>query len=152
MWGAIDCQLANKQKLLSQYDPNVSVIQRGKSNGEVESSNNLWHDESRDGLIVDYLLEKTKTSDALQIEPAIKRLTETQSLLVTSLWGDRGLHRAATQQTLQTKGVYCGLCPRNVKEPVIYGSELDFMGEVPWHSQPSGHSSLPFSVFSGINN
>ena len=81
------------------------MIQRGKSNGEVEFGNNLWHGESRDGLIVDYLLEKkNKTSDALQIEPAIKRLTETQSLPVTSLWGDRGLHRAANRTDSANRG------------------------------------------------
>lgn len=109
-------KLANKDKVLSLYDRHVQVIKRGKSNGEVEFGNNLWLGESRDGFIVDYLLEKEKTSDAEQIESAIDRLTEEQALPVTSVWGDRGLHSKENEQTLKDKGIDCGLCPRDVKE------------------------------------
>lgn len=109
-------KLANKDKVLSLYDPDVQVIKRGKSNGEVEFGNNLWLGESRDGFIVDYLLEKEKTSDAKQVEPAITRLTEEQSLPVSSVWGDRGLHSAENERTLEAEGIYSGLCPRDVNE------------------------------------
>lgn len=40
------------------YDPDVQVIVRGKSGAEVEFGNKLWLGETREGLIVDYLLEK----------------------------------------------------------------------------------------------
>jgi hypothetical protein len=109
-------KLSNEDKILSLYDEDVQVIKRGKSSAEVEFGNNLWLGESDDGFIVDYLLEKDKTSDAKQIEPAITRLVEEQSLPVKSVWGDRGLHSAANEKTLDSKGIRSGLCPRDVKE------------------------------------
>ena len=109
-------KLSNKDKTLSLYDGDVQVIKRGKSNAEVEFGNNLWIGENSDGLIVDYLLEKKKTSDAKQIEPAITRLVEEQSLPLKSVWGDRGLHSADNEATLESHEIRSGLCPRNVKE------------------------------------
>jgi len=107
-------KIANKEKTLSLYDADVQVITRGKSNGEVEFGNNLWIGENNDGFIVDYLLEKEKTSDAKQIEPAITRLVKEQSLPIKSVWGDRGLHSAANVEILKSNDIYSGLCPRDV--------------------------------------
>jgi len=108
-------KLANKEKILSFYDPYVQVIKRGKSNAEIEFGNNLWLGETREGLIVDYLLEKEKTSDAKQIKPAMARLIKEQNLPIKSAWGDRGLHSAANEKTLETLNIRSGLCPRDVK-------------------------------------
>ena len=109
-------KIANKDKTLSLYDADVQVIKRGKSNGEVEFGNNLWLGENNDGFIVDYRLEKEKTSDAKQIQAALTRLTEDQSLPIKSVWGDRGLHSADNEEALELKGIYSGLCPRDVSE------------------------------------
>lgn len=87
-------QLANKDKILSLYDPDLQVIKRGKDGAEVEFGNNIWLGESGDGFIVDYLLEREKPSDSKQVIPASKRLIKEQSLPVTHVWGDRGLHSA----------------------------------------------------------
>ncbi|NBB81499.1 MAG: hypothetical protein GVY36_19015 [Verrucomicrobia bacterium] len=108
-------KVANKDKTLSLYDNDVQVIKRGKSNAEVEFGNNLWIGESREGFIVDYALEQQKTSDAKQVEASITRLVDEQSLPVTSVWGDRGLHSEANEELLESKGIYSGLCPRDVK-------------------------------------
>jgi len=108
-------KLANKDKTLSLYDDDVQVIKRGKTGAEVEFGNNLWIGENRDGFIVDYALEKEKTSDAKQVEASITRLVDEQSLPVASVWGDRALHSQANEEFLQSKGIYSGLCPRDVK-------------------------------------
>lgn len=105
----------NKDKTLSLYEPDVQVIKRGKSNAEVEFGNNLWIGENQDGFIVDYALEQEKTSDTKQIEASITRLVDEQSLPVSSVWGDRGLHSAANEKFLHSKEIYSGLCPRDVK-------------------------------------
>lgn len=107
-------KMVNKEKTLSLYDAHVQVITRGKSNGEVEFGNNLWIGENNDGFILDYLLEKEKTSDAKQVEPAIDRLLKEQSLPIKSVWGDRGLHSAANEEKLKSNQIYSGLCPRDV--------------------------------------
>ncbi|MGB6219668.1 hypothetical protein [Haloferula sp.] len=109
-------KLPNTKKILSFYDPDVQVIVRGKSNAEVEFGNNLWLGETREGFIADYLLEKEKTSDAKQIQPAIMRLVRDQCLPVGNVWGDRALHSAANDEFLKSQEIRSGLCPRNVVE------------------------------------
>ena len=109
-------KLPNKDKILSLYEPDIQVIVRGKSGAEVEFGNNLWLGETREGIIVDYLLEKDKTADAKQIAHAIQRLVGEQGLAVAKVWGDRGLHSAANETALQTRGIKSGLCPRDVNE------------------------------------
>lgn len=109
-------RLANKNKILSLYDSDIQVIVRGKSGAEVEFGNNLWLGETREGLIIDYVLEKEKTADAKQIQPAIERIVRQQGLPVANVWGDRGLHSAANEELLETHHIRSGLCPRNVTE------------------------------------
>ena len=109
-------KLPNTKKILSLYDPDVQVILRGKSNAEVEFGNNLWLGETREGLIADYVLEKKKTSDAKQIQPAIQRLVDEQGLAVGNVWGDRALHSMENEELLETHNIRSGLCPRNVTE------------------------------------
>lgn len=109
-------KLSNKKKILSLYDPDIQVIVRGKSGAQVEFGNNLWLGETREGLIIDYLLEKEKTSDAKQIQPAIGRLVNQRQLPVLNVWGDRALHSAANEKFLADQQIRSGLCPRNVSE------------------------------------
>lgn len=109
-------KLPNKDKIFSLYDPDVQVIKRGKAAAEIEFGNNLWLGESRDGFIIDYCLEKTKTGDSKQVLPAIERIVNEQSLPVTHVWGDRGLQSAGNEKELGEQGIYSGLCPRNISE------------------------------------
>lgn len=109
-------KLPNAKKILSLYDPHVQVLKRGKSGAEVEFGNNLWLGETREGLIVDYLLEKEKTSDPKQIKPALARLIENQKLPLKNAWGDRGIYSQANAKLLEENGIRSGLCPRDVSE------------------------------------
>jgi hypothetical protein len=59
---------------------------------------------------------RKKNSDAKQVEPAITRLVEEQSLPVKSVWGGRGLHSAANQESLKSREIRSALYPRDVKE------------------------------------
>jgi hypothetical protein len=49
-------QVANAQKILSLYEPEVRVIVRGKAGAEVEFGNTVLLGETRQGLILDYEL------------------------------------------------------------------------------------------------
>lgn len=109
-------KLPNKDKILSLYDPDVQVIKRAKSNAEVEFGNKLWLGETREGVIVDYRLEKEQSNDAHQIGPAMDRLVSKQQLAVKSVWGDRGLHSESNEKLLRELGIRSGLCPRNILE------------------------------------
>lgn len=107
---------ANKEKILSLYDGDVEVIKRGKNGAEVEFGNKLWLGETREGLIVDYLLEKEQSSDSHHIAPAIDRLVREQALSINNVWGDRGVHSGSNEKLLNKLGIRSGLCPRNVEQ------------------------------------
>jgi len=109
-------KLPNHKKILSLYDPHVQVIKRGKSGADVEFGNNLWLGETREGLIIDYLLEQEKTSDPKQIKPTLTRLIDEQNLPIKNIWGDRGIHSEKNEKLLEKHGIRSGLCPRNVAE------------------------------------
>jgi len=42
-------------------------------------------------------------------------LVEEQNLPIKSAWGDRGLHSAANEKTLEALNIRSGLCPRDVR-------------------------------------
>jgi hypothetical protein len=109
-------KLPNHKKILSFYDKHVQVIKRGKSGAEVEFGNNFWLGETQEGLIIDYLLEKEKTSDPKQIKPALERLMDQQNLPLKNAWSDRGIHSSANEKLLKKYGIRSGLCPRDVTE------------------------------------
>lgn len=109
-------KLKNEDKILSLYDADLDVIVRGKANASVEFGNKLWLGETREGLIVDYLLEKEQTSDSKHVLPAVERLNQEKNLPVSKVWGDRGLDSATNARELSKRGIYNGLCPKNVVE------------------------------------
>ncbi|MEA3363635.1 MAG: hypothetical protein U9Q61_10270 [Thermodesulfobacteriota bacterium] len=47
-------RVANKDKILSLYEPDVRVMVRGKADAEVEFGNGFYLAEQADGLIVDW--------------------------------------------------------------------------------------------------
>jgi hypothetical protein len=61
-------KLANDEKLLSLFEPDIHLIVRGKAGGEVEFANLLILGEQSDGLIIDWELFKEEV-------PADTRLT-----------------------------------------------------------------------------
>ena len=71
-----------------------------------------WEKAVTDSLLITF--GRVKTSDSKQVIPASKRLIEEHSLPVTHVWGDRGLHSAQNEQALAQRGVYSGLCPRDI--------------------------------------
>lgn len=109
-------KVRNEDKILSLYDDSINVIVRGKADAEVEFGNKLWLGETREGIIVDYMLYEDNPSDPKLIKPAILRLTETQGLDLKHAWGDRGLFSKANKAMLEERGIRSGLCPRDVAE------------------------------------
>ncbi|MEI6396225.1 MAG: hypothetical protein WCT12_34615 [Verrucomicrobiota bacterium] len=109
-------KVQNKDKILSLYDDSINVIVRGKANAEVEFGNKLWLGESREGIIVDYMLYQDNPSDPALVKPAIQRLVDAQGLDLKHAWGDRGLFSRANQEMLEQRGIRSGLCPRAVAE------------------------------------
>jgi len=109
-------RVRNEDKILSLYDSDVEVIVRGKAGAEVEFGNKLSLVESRQGLIIDYLLHREKVSDGKLVEPSVQRMVVRMDLPVKKLWADRGMFSAANEALLREYGIESGLCPRNPAE------------------------------------
>jgi hypothetical protein len=99
--------VANADKILSLYEPDIHVLVRGKARAEVEFGNTLMLCEQEQGLIVDYELFKEQApADARLLPECTRRLQKDFSGLLPrgdfkiSLAGDRGYDSGANQSRL----------------------------------------------------
>jgi hypothetical protein len=110
-------KVANAEKLLSLYDPDIHVIVRGKAGAEVEFGNSLYVAEQNEGLIVDWKLYREQApSDATILEDSLDRMHETFERYPLGVGADRGFARKATSRRLERLDIYDGICPRSPQD------------------------------------
>ncbi len=107
-------RVANKDKILSLYEPDVHVLVRGKADAEVEFGNGFYLAEQADGLIVDWsFIKEQPSSDNKLVADSIMRLTRTYGT-PQSYSGDRGFDAQNNRDDLAAKNIVNGICPRSV--------------------------------------
>ena len=107
-------QVANDEKLLSLFEPDIHVIVRGKAGEEVEFGNLLVLGEQRDGLIVDWELFKEEVpADMRLVRPSVERTESALEVAIKGLVTDRGFDNKANVKWLEQRGTFAGLCPRD---------------------------------------
>jgi hypothetical protein len=107
-------QVANDEKLLSLFEPNIHVIVRGKAGAEVEFGNLLVLGEQIDGLIIDWELFKEKVpADPRLVRPSVERAESGLQVAIRSLVTDRGFDNKINVKWLEERGTFVGLCPRD---------------------------------------
>jgi len=107
-------RVANKDKILSLYEPDVHVLLRGKADAEVEFGNGFYLAEQADGLIVDWqFIKEQPASDNKLVADSIKSLTKTYGL-PKSYSGDRGFDAQGNRDTFAENHIVNGICPRSV--------------------------------------
>jgi len=107
-------RVANKDKILSLYEPDVHILVRGKADAEVEFGNGFYLAEQADGLIVDWkFIKEQPSSDNKLVTDGIMRLTETYGT-PKSYTGDRGFDAQNNRDELAEKNIINGICPRSV--------------------------------------
>ena len=107
-------RVANSEKVLSLYDPDIHVLVRGKAGAEVEFGNGLYLAEQADGLIVDWdFMQDQPPSDSKLVTSSIKRITETYGT-PGSYTGDRGFDSSGSRTDLEELGIINAICPRSV--------------------------------------
>ena len=105
---------ANKDKMLSLFEPDIHVIVRGKSGEEVEFGNLLVLGEQVDGLITDWELFKEEVpADTRLVRGSVERAESATGMPVKSLATDRGFDSQTNVQWLAGRGTISALCPRN---------------------------------------
>jgi hypothetical protein len=107
-------RIANADKILSLYDPDIHVIVRGKANAETEFGNGLYLAEQSDGLIVDWeFMKEQPTADSKLVKPSLTRITKNYGQ-PASYTGDRGFDSPESRTHLEKIELINGICPRSV--------------------------------------
>jgi len=107
-------RVANKDKILSLYDPDVRVLVRGKSDAEVEFGNALYLAEQQDGLIVDWkFIQEQPPADSKLTPESIERIVKEYGDL-ESYATDRGFDSPGNRLDLEEIGIINAICPRSV--------------------------------------
>jgi len=107
-------QVANDEKLLSLFEPDIHVIVRGKAGEEVEFGNLLVLGEQSDGLIIDWELFKEEVPvDVRLVRPSVERAESGLKVAIKSLVTDRGFDNKTNVKWLEQRGTFAGLCPRD---------------------------------------
>jgi hypothetical protein len=107
-------KVANQEKILSLYDPEVRVIVRGKAGAEVEFGNTALFGENRQGVILDYAIyRESAPADVHLLFESLLRVGEGIGASVGGVVTDRGFYSASNSRTLREGNTFDGLCPRN---------------------------------------
>jgi hypothetical protein len=109
--------VANAQKILSLYEPEVRVIVRGKAGAEVEFGNTVLLGENRQGVILDHeLFRESAPADSQLVFGSLLRVYEGTGQHVGAVVTDRGFASASNSRTLTEGGTFDGTCPRKPAE------------------------------------
>ena len=115
-------RVANKDKILSLYEPDVRILVRGKAGSDVEFGNGFYLAEQADGLIVDWkFLQEQPPSDNKLVTDSLMRLTATYGSM-KSYSGDRGFDSQESRDALAEIDIDNGICPRSV---VLFKERLE---------------------------
>lgn len=115
-------RVANRDKILSLYDPHIHVLVRGKAGAEVEFGNGLYLAEQADGLIIDWdFMKDQPPADNKLVEPSLERICAKYGS-PESYATDRGFDAAANDLVLENLSVFNGICP---KSPVQLQEKLE---------------------------
>ena len=108
-------KVANEEKILSLYEPDVHVLVRGKAGAEVEFGNTLLLAEQRQGVIVDWKLIKDQApADSKMVPDCMDRFEDVFGSFPEAMAGDRGFDSKRNRNRLEKDGVYNAICPRSV--------------------------------------
>lgn len=111
-------QVANADKILSLYEPDLHVIVRGKAGAEVEFGNTLLIAEQAQGVVIDWHLHRESApADSRQVGPSLERIeARVGTGILEAVGGDRGFDSAANRELLAGRNLFNGLCPRGAEE------------------------------------
>ncbi len=107
-------RVANSDKILSLYEPDIRVLVRGKADAETEFGNGLYLAEQADGLIVDWnFIQGQPPSDSKLVKASLERITKAYGK-PESYTGDRGFDSPDARTNLKELDIINAICPRSV--------------------------------------
>jgi hypothetical protein len=109
--------VANAEKILSLYEPDVHVLVRKKAGAEVEFGNTLFLAENLQGLIVDWeLFQDQAPADSALLPWSVGRMEQAYGPQLKAVAADRGFDNEANRAGLAQEGIYNAVCPRSPQQ------------------------------------
>ncbi len=143
-------KVANQDKILSIYEPDVNVIVRRKSGAESEFGNKLYLAEQADGLIVDWKFYRDQVpSDEKMVKSGHKRLEDKLGSKVNLLAGDRGFDSFKNRQYMEANDIFNAVCPRDPNLLETRLQEVRFRQAQIRRSQTEARISILSNCFCG---
>ncbi len=103
----------NDKKILSLYENNVHILNRGKFGGAIEYGNNFYIAEQVDGIIVDWDFMIGKAKSDIKILKESVKITKARYGL-EGISTDRGFSSSGNDKMLEKESVFNATCPRNI--------------------------------------
>ena len=140
--------VANEDKILSLYEPDVHVIVRKKAGAEVEFGNTLFLAENPQGLIMDWeLFQEKAPADSKLLPRSLARMARTYGSTLRAVGADRGFDSQANQQALAQERIYNGVCPRSPDQLRARNGSWKFKKLQRRRGQTEGRVSVVKNVF-----
>jgi hypothetical protein len=142
--------VANEDKILSLYEPDVHVLVRKKAGAEVEFGNTLLLAENPQGLIMDWeLFQETAPADSALLQRSVNRMEQAYGPTLKAVAADRGFDSQSNREALAEGGIYNGVCPRSPAQLQQRGRSWKFKRLQRRRAQTEGRIAIVKNVFLG---
>jgi IS5 family transposase len=101
-----------KEKILSLFEPHVTIIRRGKAGKETEFGHKVWLDEVDGGIVSQWRILEGNPSDAEQWQPAIDHHIKQFGKPPNLASADRGVYSPDNEDYAHQKGVKRVVLPK----------------------------------------
>lgn len=140
--------VANEEKILSLYEPEVCVVVRHKPGAEVEFGNKLLLVENPQGLLIDWeLFRQSVPSDAQLLSRSIGRMEQVFAQPLKAVTADRGFDSELNRTGLDSDKIYNAVCPRCPKQLKARSRSWKFKRLQRRRAQTEGRISIFKNVF-----
>jgi len=140
--------VANADKILSLYEPDVHVIVRKKAGAEVEFGNTLLLAENPQGLILDWeLFQERAPADSALLPWSLGRMEQAYGPKLKAVAADRGFDNEVNRVGLAEEGIYNAVCPRSPQQLRARSGSWKFKRLQRRRSQTEGRISIIKNVF-----
>jgi hypothetical protein len=142
--------VANEEKILSLYEPEVRVIVRKKAGAEVEFGNTLLLGENPQGLIIDWeFFAESAPADAQLLARSVGRMEKAYGHGPKAIGADRGFDSYTNRIGLAEDQIYNAVCPRCPRQLKQRGRCWKFKRLQRRRAQTEGRIGILKNVFLG---
>ncbi len=142
--------VANEEKILSLYEPEVRVIVRKKAGVEVEFGNTLLLGENSQGLIIDWeFFGESAPADAQLLARSVGRMEKAYGHGPKAIGADRGFDSYTNRIGLAEDQIYNAVCPRCPRQLKQRGRCWKFKRLQRRRAQTEGRIGILKNVFLG---